>query len=905
MKEIIAKLAESGLLTTVITLIVVALVFVVLLIVKGNPNKPRKAVNAPKKAANTEGGQTPADGGKGALNSQNTAQNGKKKTRGLKKVSSTQSLSPILDIQDGIIIGKDERFYKLLEFAPINFELRSPSEQAQIIDQFSSALRTWPDLVHLKIVSTRSNVEPYIEGLTKRRAEEEAAGNLGCVDLIDDQLNLISAIGKTQGVSRRFFITIEYTNDSSGLKRRPPFEEIAATLNRQARGIAAAMESCGNLLVSNDSRDYIQEAIFSMLCKEQADFVPYEERKEAILTRYTERLGTPVDERMIPVNDFICPDRIDTTISPKYVVIDGKYITYCYLPSSAYPVRAYGGWLQVLFGYMDGVDVDFWIKREDIERIQRRLQYELKNNKIRENNTEDISQDYEDVQSAVQSGYYLKSAIANGDDFCYMATMLTITADSLEELEIHYQEMRNHMIRNDMQLRRCLFQQEEAFVASFPLTDYCKSIFEKSKRNITSSQLGSCYPFTAYELADKGGVLMGINARYGSPVWLNTFDTTKYQSANGIILGPSGSGKTYLLLSTLLRLRQNGLQIYAIAPLKGHEFRRAVTAVGGEYIRIAPGSDQNINIMEIRKADHGDSSAVEYGEKGSLLSKKIQQILSFFSILLPDMNETEKQLLDECLKNTYQKFGITEKNKSLIDNVTRAYKTMPTLADLHKELGEAGADAKRLYTALARYVTGSAKNFSMPTNVNVNNKFVVIDVSDLTAEMLPVGMFITLDLLLDLAKQDITKRKVIAIDEMWRLMKASRQSAEFVEQVYREIRGYAGACLGATQDLQDILADEIGSAVINNARFKFVLPLEKKEADALANVIDLTTEELNQLKKTNLKAGGGGRRKALLIANNNHVFISVEATRKEHDLITTNAEDLKQLAAERTSRETI
>lgn len=823
----------------------------------------------------------------------------KNKKENKQLIKSTQSMSPILEIRDGVIISKDEHYYKLLEFEPINFELRSPEEQEQIIAQFSSVIRTWPNIVHLKIISAKSDVTPFIEDLEKRRENEKAAGNNGCKELIDDQIALIKKISRTQGVTRRFFITIEYEMDQ-GFKRRPPFKDIVQSLNREARSIAAAMEGCGNMLISSDDRDYIQNAMYNMMCKTQAAIIPYEDRKAAIVHRYEEAAGGPVDYATIPVNDFICPDRMDTSLSPQYIVIDGMYIAYCYLPSSAYPVQAYGGWLQVLFGYMDDVDVDFWIKKEDISQIQRKLTYALKSNKIKAHQKDDISQDYDDVLASIESGYYIKSAISNGDDFCYISTIITIMADSLENLKIRVEEMQNHCIRNDMHLYRCTFQQEQAYKACLPLADYCDSIFEKSKRNVMASQLGSCYPFTAYELADRGGVFMGVNARYGSPVFLNTFDTQKYQSANMIILGPSGSGKTYTLLSMLLRMRQKGLQVFIIAPLKGHEFRRACHEINGEYIRIAPGSKQNINIMEIRKADHGDFALID-GEgridKGSILSNKIQQLLNFFTVILPDRTEMEKQILDEALKSVYQDFGISENNKTLIDSTTGAYKTMPTLADLHKKLKAAGPDAIRLTNSLTRYVTGSAKSFSMPTNVNLDNKFVIIDVSDLTAEMLPVGMFIALDYVMDKAKQDITKRKVIAIDEMWRLMKASRQSAEFVQQIYKEIRGYAGAAIGATQDLGDVLANDIGAAIINNARFKLMLPMDKKEAEALSSVIDLTSEELTQLKKTSLKAGGGGERRALLVANNNHVFVTIKASKKEHELITTNAEDLQKLAA--------
>ena len=36
-------------------------------------------------------------------------------------------------------------------------------------------------------------------------------------------------------------------------------------------------------------------------------------------------------------------------------------------------------------------------------------------------------------------------------------------------------------------------------------------------------------------------------------------------------------------------------------------------------------------------------------------------------------------------------------------------------------------------------------------------------------------------------------------------MKGSKMSAEFVVEVFKIIRGYAGAAIGATQDLADVL----------------------------------------------------------------------------------------------------
>ena len=115
---------------------------------------------------------------------------------------STQSVSSILDVKDGIIVTKDNRFCKLMEFSPVNFELRSPDEQAAIIAQFSAVIRTWPRVVHMKIVSTKSDVEPFIADLQRAQGNELEGGNRFCADMIENQIELIRDISQTQGVSR-------------------------------------------------------------------------------------------------------------------------------------------------------------------------------------------------------------------------------------------------------------------------------------------------------------------------------------------------------------------------------------------------------------------------------------------------------------------------------------------------------------------------------------------------------------------------------------------------------------------------------------------------------------------------------------------------------------------------------
>lgn len=135
-----------------------------------------------------------------------------------------------------------------------------------------------------------------------------------------------------------------------------------------------------------------------------------------------------------------------------------------------------------------------------------------------------------------------------------------------------------------------------------------------------------------------------------------------------------------------------GIQCYIIAPIKGHEFRRACNRIGGQFIKIAPGSPHCINIMEIRHTISPEMELIDeldYSEMDSLLAQKIQQLMIFFSLLIPDMTNEEEQMLDEALIRTYGKFGITHDNDSVYADrnaVPPKMKTMPILGDLHEEL---------------------------------------------------------------------------------------------------------------------------------------------------------------------------------------------------------------------------
>ena len=141
--------------------------------------------------------------------------------------------------------------------------------------------------------------------------------------------------------------------------------------------------------------------------------------------------------------------------------------------------------------------------------------------------------------------------------------------------------------------------------------------------------------------------------------------------------------------------------------------------------------------------------------------------------------------------------GITHDNSTLEDPSRPGfYREMPVLGDLYEVLQQS-QDTRRLANIINRLVNGSARTFNQQTNVSLDNKYIVLDISELTGDLLTVGMFVALDFVWDKAKENRTQAKAIFIDECWQLIGASsnRLAAEFVLEIFKIIRGYGGSAI--------------------------------------------------------------------------------------------------------------
>ncbi len=589
--------------------------------------------------------------------------------------------------------------------------------------------------------------------------------------------------------------------------------------------------------------------------------------------------------------DILSPTAIDTK-SRDYILVDGVYHAYLYVAGYGYSTTVGSCWLAPLVEAGEGVSLSFTVKRQSKEKILSKISQTTMVNRSRMRDVGDTRQDFEELDSAINSGLYLKDAMnRQNEDFYYMHTMVEVTAEDPETLEQRVTAVEKLCVSIDMIARRCDYKNEQAFLSALPLLSLDADVERKSRRNALTSGVAAAFPFASYELSDRNGIFLGLNLYNRSPVFLDPYDDYKYTNGNCWIGGSSGAGKTFTLQCLGGRLRQQGRRVIFIVPKKGHEFRPLCELLGGLYLRLSPSSKDCPNIMAIRRKSLDSYAGLRdmAARDDSVLADKISRLIIWYSLQKRDLSDEDKNLLDSSLVECYRRYGITFDNATITDENNEFVK-MPILPDWYDVLMK-NPDTKHLAVVLARYVTGSASAMGQRNNIDLDNKYIVLDTSGMPDDLLLPGIFWATDIANDLIMDAGSDLSALIADELWSLVGANSNplAAGFVQEMVKTIRGLGGIAITSTQGMQDLFGldgGKYGKGILDSSRIKLVMQMEEQEARLIQNVLNLSEDEVRQI--TRFRRGEG-----LLCIGYNHVPVQFHATQKEYDAITTSPTDLR------------
>ena len=587
--------------------------------------------------------------------------------------------------------------------------------------------------------------------------------------------------------------------------------------------------------------------------------------------------------------DILSPTAIDTK-SRDYIVVDGVFHAYLYITGYGYSTTVGSCWLAPLVEAGEGVNVSFSFTRQNREKILSKIAQTTMLNRSRMRDVGDTRQDYEELDSAITSGLYLKDVMnRQGEDFYYMHTLIEVVADDPDTLEQRVTAVEKLCVSVDMIARRCDYANEQGFLSTLPLVTLDADIERKSRRNALTTGVAAAFPFVSYEHSDRNGIFLGLNLYNKSPVFLDPYDDYKYTNGNWWIGGNSGAGKSVTLQCLAGRLREQGKRVVCVIPKKGHEFRPNCEQLGGLYLRLSPSSRDCPNIMAIRRKTLDAYAGIQElaARDDSVLADKISRLIIWYSLQKKDLTEEDKNYLDASLVECYDRYGITFDNASVVDE-NGAFKEMPIIPDWYNVLLER-AETKHLAVVLTRYVTGSAAAMGRRNHISIDNKYIVLDTSGMPDDLILPGIYWAIDVANDIIMNAGGELSALIADELWSLVGAGSNplAAAYVQEMVKTIRGLGGIAITSTKGMQDLFSLEggkYGKGILDSSRIKFVMQMEEQEARLIQQILNLSEEEVRQI--TRFRRGEG-----LLCIGYNHVPVAFHVTKKEYDAITTSPTD--------------
>ena len=554
--------------------------------------------------------------------------------------------------------------------------------------------------------------------------------------------------------------------------------------------------------------------------------------------------------------------------NPQYIEIDGMFF------SSLLIINYNRIFQELIFKNIleinENILISIYIEKNNQYKIIKEIAKNIGNTTVDLEKINNSRIDIDIAKSSLEDAKYIRREMQlNNQQLLYFYTYITTYSKNKEELKNQINKIEEILQNSGLKSKKSYFRQEQTILANLPLNKNNYDIKRAVKRNILTDGIKGTYPFITSTIYDEQGILYGTDINNNSLIIIDKFDREKYKNSNTCIFGSSGSGKSYFTKIQVLRNYILKINQYIIDPER--EYEKISKSLDGSLIKIGPASKTYINIFDIRE------DSLEENEEG-YLATKLNKLIGFFKLIFQDITEEERTELENKIIKIYKNKNIDFNDKSLFKN--NKFKTstdMPILEDLYKELN------KRMQKKIEPFITGSLKCFNNYTNIELNNKLIIGDIYELGEENIQFGMYIFIELFWDKIKKDRNSRKIIYLDEIWRLIgiTSNKETASFIYKIFKTIRKYGGGATAITQDVSDLFSLEegaYGKSILNNSELKLFFSLEEENIKTLEKYIDINQKEKIEIKS--LRKG-----ECLFFVGKDHILTKINSDKFEQELI--------------------
>lgn len=426
-----------------------------------------------------------------------------------------------------------------------------------------------------------------------------------------------------------------------------------------------------------------------------------------------------------------------------------------------------------------------------------------------------------------ESKEFLDDLTTRDQRMMFAVMTLVHTADSKKQLDNDTEALLTTARKHMCQIAVLKWQQLDGLNTVLPYGTRKTDAF----RTLTTESLAVFIPFKVQDIMDKGGIYFGENAISHNLLMCNKGNL---MNPNAFLLGVPGSGKSFSAKELIVFLALATKDDILICDPEG-EYGPLVKALDGEVIRIAAGSRDHINAMDM---------VDDYGDGGDPMIDKSEFLMSLIGELDKSLvGPKEHSIIDRCAKEVYHACAESGETSTLIQ--------------LRKKLLEQPEEeAKGLALSLELFTSGSLDAFAHPTNVDVQNRMVVYDIFDLGKQLKTMGLLVITDAMINRVTENWKKgkRTHIFIDE-FHVVFENEYSGEFFNSAWRRFRKRNAYPTAITQNVEYLLDSVLASSMLSNSEFIVMLNQAASDREKLAKLLNISGEQMSYI--TNSDAGCG------------------------------------------------
>ena len=732
------------------------------------------------------------------------------------RVAAPRSVQDIIEIksisENGIFeIGTGGIYTKTYNISDINYATASDQEKDLVIKKWC----LWLNSNHgcFKITLNNKNRD-------MRKLQEDilfAHKCDGLDDLRDDYNAIIekNLVEGKQGIEKEMYITIRYDNAKSYDDALVYFNTIEANMGRD-------FAEMGSRLVPLNAKDRL-EIIHNI----------YRIGKEEEFTFKMEDML----EKGFDFKDTITSTYMDFTKADDYFVCDNKYVSALYVRE--YPSRLKEAFLSEMFAHnikmLATVDVAP-ISRDDSEKKIKDLYMGVQKiirgqNKSRLKNKDFSSEISYSVQMQEDEIKELMNDVRNDNQHLFWVNVVfLVIADSEEKLRKDIEVLTHYAKGCGVKIEYLYDQQREAFNTVLPVGTRQLS----TGWSMETKSMPALNPFNVMELMMPGGIYYGTNKESKNPCIGNR---KKLINANGLFLGTSGSGKTTQAKNEIMQTVLNTDDDVIVVDPKG-DYRLLADALKGVRVELDTTATNHINILGYYDEERRTTIANEKSE----VVHALLEICKKENLTSIEDNVVDKALISLYRDDTFGKGAIQE--HTLMD-LKAEFEKIAT----NKNSSSYEVDAAiKLGIYLQRFTDGTYGIFANKTDIDVDNRLIVFDLSELGNGLWNMAMLIMLEHIQERIYRNYMSNRAtwVYIDELHVLL-AHPAAQAYILGLWKKVRSLGGICTGITQNIGDLELNGTTRGILETSEFVALLKSDVSRNTSFVEMLGITKTQAEEI----------------------------------------------------------